>query len=210
MTATQRAADLASRMLVYLGQTRERPQSLDLSETCREFLAMFRSRLPAGIVPKADLPAAGPRIRGKPEHLRQLLENLIGNAAEAMENRTGEIRIRLTIRPGWRIARQRMFPAGFRPDPARRYAKLEISDAGAGIPAANLDRLFDPFFSTRFVGRGLGLAMVQGIVKAMGGGIAVDSKEGLGSRFRVYLPAEEDESSGNENENPTPEDAPPG
>jgi signal transduction histidine kinase len=69
-----------------------------------------------------------------------------------------------------------------------QYVTLEVSDTGCGIPADILDRIFDPFFSTKFMGRGLGLSALLGILRGHGGSIEVLSEPGQGARFRMFLP----------------------
>ena len=81
----------------------------------------------------------------------------------------------------------RLFPSGWEPV-ENSYVSVSISDTGSGIDPATMERIFDPFFSTKFTGRGLGLPVVLGIVRAHGGALAVESKSGEGSIFRVFFP----------------------
>jgi signal transduction histidine kinase len=68
---------------------------------------------------------------------------------------------------------------------------LEVKDAGCGIPPKEIEKIFDPFYSTKFFARGLGLAVVLGIVRALDGVVTVESEPGKGSTFRVFLPLAE-------------------
>jgi PAS domain S-box-containing protein len=190
MASARRGARLGERMLAYLGYRWEPLSVLDVAEICRDFLAMVRAGLPAGVTLVAELPDAGPPVRGRPEAVRRILENLVENAAEALEDRGGEIRVRLGGAAGTALKSEELTPVGFQPDGDGRYAVLEVADDGPGISPDDREHIFDPFFSTRFVGRGLGLAVVHGAVKALGGAVAVDGAPGKGSRFRVFLPAE--------------------
>lgn len=141
---------------------------------------------------KADLPASGPSIRANRGQIRRLVENLVRNAREAVKEEaagddSGVVAVRLgtvaaaDIPAGW------CRPLDFRPEDSV-YACLEVADSGYGIAAASLDKLFDPFYSTKFIGRGLGLSVVLGAVKAHGGCITVQSSPGRGSSFRVFPP----------------------
>ena len=121
--------------------------------------------------------------------LQQILMNLVGNASEAIGDRDGTI----CIRSGWlEIDRQAVH--GFSPatDIAEgEYVFLEVTDNGCGMGPEIRERIFDPFFSTKFTGRGLGLAAVLGIVRSHRGAISVQSEVGRGSSFRLLLPPAE-------------------
>lgn len=190
MASARGGARLGRQMLAYLGYHWEAMSGLDMAEVCREFLTLAKPQLPDGVSLKAELPDSGPNVRGKPEPVLRILENLVENAAEALEAEGGEIRLRLGLASGEEVTSEELLPAGFAPDGNGHYAVLEVADNGPGIAPEHREHLFDPFFSTRFMGRGLGLAVVHGAVKALGGGIAVDSEMGAGSRFRVFLPVE--------------------
>jgi CheY-like chemotaxis protein len=118
--------------------------------------------------------------------MEQVVINLVMNAAEAIENQRGTIRVRTALEP---IAESNRGDnvLGY-PLAADSYAVLEVTDTGSGMDEDTQTQIFDPFFTTKFTGRGLGLAAVQGIVRSLGGGIQVRSKAGDGSCFRVLLP----------------------
>ncbi|MEP7077295.1 MAG: ATP-binding protein [Acidobacteriota bacterium] len=111
-----------------------------------------------------------PKILGDPEFLRSVFNNLFINALQSMGSDGGSLNIRIT------------------PDDLGDFVKFEISDTGNGIPEENLQKIFEPYFSTKETGTGLGLAIVQKIVDIHNGIITVDSKEGEGTKFTVRLP----------------------
>ncbi len=143
-------------------------EDADLNEQLRAVANMARPRLPAGATLTLDL-APLPRLRCHAGRLNQAFLNLLLNAAQAV-GEDGDIRIASTATPGGIC--------------------VSVSDNGAGIPAALLTRVFEPFFTTREVGAGtgLGLTVARDIVMAHGGGIALESEAGRGTRVRIELP----------------------
>jgi CheY-like chemotaxis protein len=111
--------------------------------------------------------------------------NLVTNAAEAMNGAPGAILVRVGVEG---VTEEQAASLRGSLGQAGEYACIEVRDSGQGMPPGILDRIFDPFFSTKVAGRGLGLAAVMGIVRSLGGAIGVHSREGLGTVFRVYLP----------------------
>jgi CheY-like chemotaxis protein len=109
-------------------------------------------------------------VEADPSQLSQVLLNLITNAAEAIGDGTGTVTIAVGAEPTGRV-------------------RLSVSDTGPGIPDAVRERMFDPFFSTKGQGRGLGLSAVRGIVQGLGGQLDLDSAPGRGTRFDIWLPA---------------------
>jgi signal transduction histidine kinase len=191
MQSARNAVELSGLMLTYLGQTVIIFGSLDLSQVCRSHVASIQSRLPENVTLEVDLPSPGPFIKASESHIQQVLMCLATNAWEAIGDKKGVIRIQVrTASPG-EYAGAARFPVGWQPRDGS-YACMEVIDSGCGIPESDIDKIFDPFFSSKFVGRGLGLAVVLGIVRSHQGGVTVDGVKGGGSVFRVYLPLTEE------------------
>lgn len=166
--AGMRAAELCHQMLAFAGRRGSQPRPTDLVEVVRETARLTRSVLPRSAALVLDLPADPQVVRADPTNLRQVVLNLLTNAGDAMTGRAGSIRAAVG-RVGDRVV-------------------LTVSDDGCGMSAEVAARVFDPFYTTKPHGRGLGLAAVQGIVRTLGGEVAVESVEGVGSTFRVSLP----------------------
>lgn len=128
-------------------------------------------------------------IKADEVQIRQVLLNLVTNASDAHRGTSGSITVRVEKKdvPG-DIFRKAIFASG---DGGGQYAVLEVSDTGGGISDDVLDKIFDPFFSTKGMGRGLGLSAVLGIVKNHNGALEVKTEQGIGTAFRIYLPLAE-------------------
>lgn len=183
--AGERAAELTRQLLAFTRQQVLSLEVLDPSLVVNNVARLLRRLLGEDITLDLALePELAVRMdRGQ---LEQVLVNLAVNARDAMP-RGGTLRIA--------ISGEDFEPTGPRGLAAGRYVKLSVSDTGEGMDAATLDRIFEPFFSTkaRGLGTGLGLAIVRGIVTASGGEIDVSSQPLAGTRFRVYLPRSEEE-----------------
>ena len=184
--AARRAAELSMNMLIYSGRANFMPQPLTLDAVVAEMRVGLTAAVPHNIALRIEPEAQPASLAADSTLLRQIITNLVNNAAEALGGRAGEI----VLRTG-----QMECDADFlattwlaEPLPPGPYAFLEIADNGSGMDSATLERIFDPFFSTRFTGRGLGLAAVLGAVRIHRGAIHVTSAEGLGTTFRVLLP----------------------
>jgi PAS domain S-box-containing protein len=190
--ASRKAAEMSTLMLTYLGQTPGKYEPIDLSEVCRQSLILLQATAPKGTLLKADFLSIGPVIRANADQIIQVLTNLVTNAWEsADENRRG---ISLTVKMVSQadIPASNRFPVDWQPrDPA--YACLEVADAGCGIAEEKFEKIFDPFFSTKFTGRGLGLPVVLGIVRAHHGTVTLESEPDRGSIFRVFFPVTAEE-----------------
>jgi PAS domain S-box-containing protein len=187
MAASQRAADIGRLLLTYLGQTTGKREPVALSTVCREALTLLSAALPHRIHLEAGRPDPGPVVLADAVQIRLILTNLVLNATEAMDKREGDVSVAVCVIPTTDIRATRFHPLNWKPED-EAYACLSVSDTGSGMEAETLEKLFDPFFSTKFTGRGLGLAVVLGIVKAHEGGITVASAPGRGTIFRVFLP----------------------
>ncbi|MFH0947195.1 MAG: response regulator, partial [Planctomycetota bacterium] len=186
-TAAQRAAELANQMLAYSGKRAVTTQPLDLNELVGGMLNLLKASIPKMICLEFTQGADLPTVLGDATKIRQVIMNLITNAADAIGRDEGQIILMTSIES---VARKGDSVQGQKADlPPGEYVSLEVTDSGCGMNAATVESMFDPFFTTKLLGRGLGLAAVQGIVRSHGGTILVSSVPGRGTTFRVLLPA---------------------
>jgi signal transduction histidine kinase len=184
--SAQQAAELAQQMLAYSGRGRFLAGRVDLNKIVRQMEGFLESLVMTATL-RFELDPAPLEIQADVSQIEQVLRILIVNASEAIGEGGGTITIR-TRRPlaGHAALAETHVP----PDVAEGdYAVLDVEDTGHGMDEATRARIFDPFFSTKFTGRGLGLAAVLGIVRGHGGAIRVESEPGRGSTFTVLLPA---------------------
>lgn len=186
MQSVQKAVEISTLMLTYLGQTTVKCEPLDLSEVCRQSLSMLRSGLPKNMVLESDLASPGPTVFASVNQLQQLITNLVTNAWEASDAGEGFIRLTVQTVPAAVIPAANRFPIDWQPQDTA-YACLKVADAGCGIANENIEKIFDPFYSTKFTGRGMGLAVVFGIVRALHGTVTVETAPGRGSTFQIFL-----------------------
>jgi len=185
--AVQRAADLTRQMLAYSGKGKFVVEPVDLSR----IVADTRKMLEVSVSKKATLSynlASGlPAMEADPAQVHQVVLNLVINASEALGEDSGVIAITTHAvqlsETQWAAVRTGS-EAG-----AGHYVCLEIADTGCGMSRETLGKIFDPFYSTKFTGRGLGLAAVHGIVRGHKGGLRVVSEPGEGTTFQVFFPA---------------------
>ncbi|MCF8081643.1 MAG: response regulator [Deltaproteobacteria bacterium] len=185
--ATLRAADMSQLMLTLLGQTPSRPKPMDLSQTCEARLTALNTEVPDGITLKTDIHLPGPVVKADPAQLGEVLQSLLTNAWEAMGDTRGSLRVSVSTLKAEDITDVHRFPVDWQAS-TEGYACLMVADDGCGMEAQTIARIFDPFYTDKFTGRGLGLAVSLGIVKAAGGCITVESEPGQGSTFQVFLP----------------------
>jgi two-component system, cell cycle sensor histidine kinase and response regulator CckA len=190
MKASRRAAEISSSMLTYLGQTTPRKELIDLVDVTSEALLLVGASLPKKVHLEVSLPSEEIKILGDATHINQILTNLVLNAGEAIHEQEGFITLTIHAVASSDILESRYFPLDWKPA-ARTYACVSVSDTGCGMDAATQEKIFDPFFSTKFTGRGLGLPVSMGLIRAHDGVIALESRVGWGSSFRFYLPISE-------------------
>jgi PAS domain S-box-containing protein len=186
LRATRRASEVSSMMLTYLGQTITTREPLDLAEVCRRTLPVLQAAAPKNVVLEFAARSPGPIVRASANQIQQVLTNLVTNGWEACGAGPGTIHLSVTTVASSEIPRSRRFPITWQTRSAA-CACLEVADTGCGIADEDIEKLFDPFFSRKFTGRGMGLPVVLGIVRAHEGAIAVESEPGSGSIFRVYI-----------------------
>ncbi len=185
-TAAQRAAELTKQMLAYSGRSSFVVRPLNLSKVISEMPDLFRASIPRQISLEFECDPNLPTIVGDTPQFHQILVNLITNAAEAIGERTGRIGVRTRVTDITADMLERFyFQESCEPG---AYVCLEISDDGCGMNPEQLARVFDPFYTTKFTGRGLGLAAILGIVRGHRGAIQVESRLDEGTVFRLYFP----------------------
>jgi PAS domain S-box-containing protein len=197
MKAARGAADVSGQMLTYLGQKPGRRNTLDLCEVCRRILPMLQAAMPGNVVLETDLPSSGSAVHADANQMEQVITNLVANAWEAIGDSGGAIHLAVETVSASEIPSTHRFPVDWRPG-AKAYACLEVRDTGPGISEADIEKLFDPFFTNKFTGRGLGLPVALGIVRAHGGCIAVESGGRAGSRGRGGVRTGRGEDGGQE------------
>ena len=185
--AARSAADLCTQMMAYAGKGRLDVRPLNLTGLVREMAQLLRVSISKDIVVRFELDDAVPMIAAESSQIRQIIMNLITNAADAIGDEGGEIHL---VTGSGHFDEAALDASYFETDLAHGpYVFLEVSDTGGGMSPEVLEKLFDPFFSTKPTGRGLGLAAVQGIIRSHKGAVRLVSRPGVGTSFRVLLPA---------------------
>jgi PAS domain S-box-containing protein len=194
LTASERAALLTRRLLAYAGKDYSIAVPTDLGALVRELGSLLYTSIPRLISLSLEVDEDLPPVLIDEAQLQQVVMNLVINAAEAIPERvTGTVTVS--------TRRRQLLPedetCAVIPvvNVAREYVELSVRDTGCGMDPATQARIFDPFYTTKFTGRGLGLAAVLGIVGAHGGTITLKSAPGQGSCFTILLPAAANGSS---------------
>jgi CheY-like chemotaxis protein/two-component sensor histidine kinase len=183
--AARHAEALTDQMLAYAGKSVSDLEALDLSRMVRDTEDLLHAAVPKTCRLELELAKDLPPVRGDATRLRQVLVNLVSNAGEALGEQAGRVRVRTASFDADETVLADAHGAGERPEGT--WVMLEVSDDGPGMDDELRSRVFEPFFSTRESGRGLGLAAVLGIVSAHGGVLKLDSQPGTGSVFRVLM-----------------------
>lgn len=185
LKASLRARDLVGQILAFSRQREQQKRPIQASIIVKEALKLLRASLPSTIEIRQAIEKAG-AILGDPTQIHQIVMNLCTNAAHAMRETGGILEVNLEQVHLNHITKSPDIIPG-------TYLKMTVSDTGHGIEPTLMDRIFDPYFTTkeRGEGTGLGLAVVHGIVKDLGGSITVASTPGAGATFEIYFPVVE-------------------
>ena len=183
----QKASELTSQMLAYAGKGRLNEVVVLFDSMVEEIGTLVRLSVPKTVQVLYDLKAGGACLRCNQTQLQQVVMNLVINAAEASQDDPQPVEV---------MTYSRTFEAAELIDSVStaemcepgEYVVFEVQDHGTGMSDETLERCFEPFFSTKFTGRGLGLAAVHGIVRAHQGLLKVRTELGKGTNFQVYLP----------------------
>lgn len=190
LAAGERAKQLVRQILTFARQTDEDAKPIQVSPIAREVIKFLRSSIPATIEIRSRIQSDA-LVLASVTQVHQVLMNLCTNAAHAMEKEGGVLSV--DIRDF--VIRDTAEIPGIDLNPGT-YMQIRVSDTGTGIPPEIIDAIFDPYFTTKEVGKGtgMGLALVHGIVEGCGGKITVGSAPGKGARFSIYLPIIEGQS----------------
>ena len=179
----KRMTHLSSQLLAYARADTSQPQKLFLSNLIQDTLPLINHAINPAVKIKVNSPAEKIPVNGDLAQIQMVLMAVIANASEAIEEK-GHIEITLTATKITPVA-----PIGLPELEPGDYVRLSVTDNGKGMDEDTCKRIFDPFLTTRFLGRGLGMAAVYGIIKTHNGGITVESVPGSGAVVKIYLPA---------------------
>ncbi len=185
-TAADRAASLVRQILTFSRKQHQEKSPLQISLVIKEALKLLRASIPTTIDIRQDIQAQD-TVLADPTEIHQLIMNLCTNAFQAMADQGGVLQVTLLKKA---LLGYTMTDSGSDLPPGS-YLVLTVSDTGCGMDQETRARIFDPYFTTKELGKGtgLGLAVTHGIVKGHQGGIVVNSEPGRGTTFEVYLPA---------------------
>lgn len=180
------AADLTHKMLAYSGKGHFITERTDLNGIVKGLMPLFHTKSPDGFEFHYELQARLPEIVADVEQINQVIISLVNNAVESYLGSGGGIYIRTGV-----FEYEKMFPETLylgQDIPKGNFAYLEVEDKGCGMDGETRQRLCDPFFSTKFTGRGLSMAAVLGIVRGHNAHLKVDSTPGKGTAIRIFFP----------------------
>ena len=184
--AASRAANLCRQMLAYAGNSPLLSERINLWLLVDEIVKMLRSAIKKNVAIQLDLKRDVPEIFGDNAQIQQIIMNLVINAAEAIGNNNGAVKVAIRRTPVYADQSETDFLGNvIMPG---EYACLEVSDDGCGMDEDVKHRIFEPFYTTKFTGRGLGMSVILGIINSHKGALQFDSSPGCGTTFRVYFP----------------------
>jgi PAS domain S-box-containing protein len=186
--AGERAAHLTRQMLAYAGKASFLIDRIDISDAVRSTCELIKGSIPSHVRLTLELPPNLPPVEGDPGQIHQVAMNLILNAAEAIdESKAGSVLVNTSLSTLSTDVIDKIGLMTGKLTPGS-YVVLEVQDNGSGMDETTLTKIFDPFYTTKFTGRGLGLSAVEGILRTQKGALEVHSRPWAGSTFRVYLP----------------------
>ncbi|MCG8618359.1 MAG: ATP-binding protein [Desulfobacterales bacterium] len=183
--ASFRAKEIVHQLLSFSRKTEQQQKTMDISPVVQEALTLIRSSIPSNIEIRSHIPESCDTIQANATQIHQVIINVCTNAAHAMADKGGILTVNLS-----RIAVGQERETGLESMPPGTYIKIEIQDTGIGIKQKYREKIFDPYFTTKAVGKGtgMGLSVVHGIVKNHNGHISVESQAGNGTTITIFFP----------------------
>jgi two-component system cell cycle sensor histidine kinase/response regulator CckA len=176
-----RGSEIVRQLMIYAGKESEAVGLVDISQVARGMIELLKVSVSKHAALVTDFGPGLPAVRGSAGQIQQIVMNLVTNAAEALDDKDGVIR----------VATRRVdidgAEAALKGIAEGDYVELEVADTGRGMSAETQARIFDPFFTTKDQGHGLGLGVVRGIVRGLGGAIHLSSQLGKGTSFQIFL-----------------------
>jgi len=179
-------------MLAYAGKAQLAITQINMRELVDEMISMLKATLPQNAEIKPYLASEIPCVNGDASQIRQIVMNLIINASEAIGDAHGEIIISLAKMVMREMNTDKDYQG--KDIPAGEYVCLEVTDTGCGMDEETKWRIFEPFYTTKFTGRGLGMSAVLGIIMSHKGALQLFTQPGHGSTFKIYLPSDNNEA----------------
>ena len=187
MSSSEKAAALCQQMLAYSGQGKLENKTLSLNNIIQSISTLLQTSIAKQTTLSFDLAQDLPLCQGDEAQLQQVIMNLIINASESLNQTVGTVSIKTEVQT---LSQQDIEALSVHQHvKPGLYIHLKISDTGCGMSQTTLNKIFDPFYTTKFQGRGLGMSAVLGIIQSHHCGMHIESEEGKGSTFHVYFPA---------------------
>jgi CheY-like chemotaxis protein len=186
--AVERAAALCRQMLAYAGKAPLEKTMVVMWVLVDDVVTMLKATIRQNVVIKTCYSSDIPSFMGDASQLRQIAMNLIINASESIGDMQGEVCVSLS--KAVIKTEQPVKDYNGKAIPPGRYVRLEVTDNGCGMDDETKRRIFEPFYTTKFTGRGLGMSAVLGIITSHSGALQLESRSGQGSTFKVYLPVQ--------------------
>lgn len=188
MKAAERAGELTQQLLAYSGKGHFEVRLLNLNDLINENLHLFHVALPKHVHIETDFYQQLPSIEADTAQMQQIIMNLLLNAADAIGEHPGRVIVSTNVIEINQLSAENYLLDPQQPLTEGSYVRFTVTDNGIGIPQEVMSQIFDPFYTTKERGHGLGLAAVLGIVRGHGGGIHVESTPQHGTIFDLIFP----------------------
>jgi len=186
LNAARLGTDLVKQIMTFTRRTAEKKVEVDISSVVSETLSLLRSAIPRTIEIRTGIEVGNAMVQANPTQIKQVLMNLGSNASYAMRGQHGILEVDVSC-----VDLDKETASKISPElSSGPYVEVDVKDTGVGMDEETLQHIFEPFFTTKLYGEGtgMGLSVVQGIIKEHGGAISVWSRPGKGSAFKVLLP----------------------